>query len=180
MPFLRPHSPVVESNSAPSHTKSAHNESTNSNGGSIQHLYVEDRHRSLSPPKFAAHELSSGPSTSSNPVVEMPSPAICDNGGVSDISAWAKSEQDSRMHIASYSEGNKIAENIQHSNKDSAGSNIVAMDNNDVCEIGHSVEIVDVEFGEGISGSGALSQSSTHRTAPLDEDVRVFLPSMPE
>jgi hypothetical protein len=112
----------VGSNSAPSHTTSADNEFINSNGSSIQHVYLEDRHRSLSPPKLAADELTSGPGTSSNPVIEMPSPAICDNGGISDISAWATSKEDSCIHISSHSEGNEITENIQHSNKDSAVS----------------------------------------------------------
>jgi hypothetical protein len=56
----------------------------------------------------------------------------------------------------------------------------VAIHNNNVCDIGHSVEIVDVDPGEGMSGSVTLSQPSTHHTAPLDEDVRVFLSSMPE
>ncbi|KAG2102323.1 hypothetical protein BD769DRAFT_1393672 [Suillus cothurnatus] len=69
---------------------------------------------SLAIPNLGADELKSGPSTTFNPVIMIPSPAICDNGGTSDISAWTKSEEDSQMQIFSHSEGNRITENIQH------------------------------------------------------------------
>jgi hypothetical protein len=65
-------------------------------------------------------------------------------------------------------------------NEDLAGPKMVSTDNNDVFNIGHSVKMVDVEPQEGMSGSGALFQSSTNSTAALNEDVRVLVSSMPE
>jgi len=127
----------------------------------------------------APSHTNSADSESTNPVT-VSSPAICDNGGTSDISAWTESEEDSQMQIFSHSEGNENTEYIQDSNEDLAGPKMVSTENNDVFNIGHLVEMIGVEPQEGMSGSGALSQSSTHHTAALDEDVRVFVPSTPE
>lgn len=177
--FRRPSSPVVQSTSALARAKRIHSRSTQDKGVPIQVVHFVDHQSGFAFPESEGDAIIPGSKTIPDGH-SIPSPPLGDHGVISDISAWTESEEESRMQISSHSEGDEVAENIDDRTDDTSGLGIVSNDDSDGRNIGHVVDKVDEETGEKMSGSRAISQSSTGHTNALDEDVRVFVPSTPE
>jgi hypothetical protein len=112
--------------------------------------------------------------------VTEPTTAVSDNGGVHDISTRTDSKDESHTHISCHPEDYKVENNIGEMIQDMAGSSKIFKDNADGLVIGHPVQEVNEGTGWSIHGSCDITQSSTSLPLPLDEDVRVLVPSTPE
>jgi hypothetical protein len=63
---------------------------------------------------------------------------------------------------------------------DRAGSTTISKDDTNGLVDGHPVKKVTKETEVSLSGNNDIIQSSRDLSLPLDEEVRVFVPSMPE
>jgi hypothetical protein len=153
---------------------------TNRNGIPIEVIHVAQRQISFAVPDADGDSIPDSNVTITNMHITEPNTAVSDNGGVHDISARTDSKDESHIHISCHPEDHKVENNIGGTNQDMAGSSKIFKDNADGPVIGHPVQEVNEGTGGSIHGSCVITQSSTSLPLPLDEDVRVLVPSTPE
>lgn len=173
--FLRPSSPVVNPPAIPLLTESVDSKPTTSERIPVEVITINQPQKSVTTRDADDEEI-----PQDDLHVTRPNTAVSDNGGVSDISTCTESEDDTHTHISCHAEGNMVEVVIEDMLSDRAGSTTISKDDTNGLVDGHPVKKVTKETEVSLSGNNDITRSSRDLSLPLDEEVRVFVPSMPE